>query len=48
MLYNNLFEMYRLKKGYDSRIDIASTPVNWEIPHYKRPNKKQRGTQARA
>lgn len=32
--------MYRLKKGYDSRVNIASTPVDWEIPHYKKTNKK--------
>lgn len=40
--------MYRLKKGYDSRVDIASTPTDWEIPHYMKHNKKNRGTQARA
>ena len=40
--------MYRLKKGYDSRIAIASTPLDWEIEANRKPTKKDRGIQAKA
>ena len=40
--------MYRLKKGYDRRIAIASTPTDWEIVANRKPTKKDRGIQAKA
>lgn len=36
--------MYRLKKGYDSSVWLASTPEKWEIVPYKSQQKKSRGT----
>lgn len=40
--------MFKLKKGYDCKVNVASTPEDWEITPYRKPIKKSRGKQAKA